>query len=304
MKTCLTIVPYQLDDIEIDNLLDSSNDILVLSMPVMLQLDRRGINYLTLNSFITQDENFNYLKVFSKEFMVFLNDCDQIAEEAFHKKLLFSFNGFRFYHRCEHLMFSQMLMDRIDKKYDEVFLFTKNEEEVTVSTECNFSSLHLPMENLFGLDGLVNCFLIGFSKDKLTTISIQHSNKILSIANYPYKIFFRELPNILVRKIRKNIQQLKLVIQKKDKLIWVDYVSYDLERIQEMNPDVKFIAVMDKFIEEANLCHAKDVTKLELEIEELSKQFFKKWLPRYSSITVSFFKNYTLNVVSKNSITA
>ena len=58
MKTCLTIVPYRLDNNEINNLLDSSNDILAITMPVMSQLDSLGISYLNSKDFINSVESF------------------------------------------------------------------------------------------------------------------------------------------------------------------------------------------------------------------------------------------------------
>lgn len=299
MKTSLTVVPYYLDDNEIEYLSESPNDILALSMSAMSQLDRKEINYLTLNSFITQEENFSYLKDFSEEFILFLKKCDELAEESINVEHSFSFNGFRFFHRLSHLMFSQVLMDKIDKKYDTVSIFSKNKKKMSVDIEYDFSSLHFPMDALLGVDGLVNCFLIGFSKHKLTIIPKQKNKKVLSIINYPPKIFLRELPGIVNRRIKKNINKLKSVFQNKEKIFWVTDISYDLEPIKKMNPHFKFIPITHQLIKPANACPAEDTTRLESEIEIIGKQFFRTWLPRFTPITLSLFKKFTSNIVSR-----
>ena len=295
----LIIIPYYLDELSIDSIRNSTCDILALSLPVIQQLDSEKIIYFTLGNFINQKDFDTHLSKLTKSLTDFLKINDSLSKDQFSLERLFSSNGFWFLHRLSHLSFLQMLIDSLENKYDQIEIYLRKNNHSKKDISINFHSLNFPINNLCGLDGIVESLNIGLKNKIVNKINILETTKNLNSLNQPVMQLLKRLPEITLRKIKEKFEKLVCSLSLRKKLFWTTFISYDVDRLKNKKYSWNFKPIMKTQSLLANDCVAEDTTELRERIYPLSNDFIMKWIPSFSNKFQAIIDGYVENIISR-----
>jgi len=295
----LIILTHRPDESSGEDILSNCGDILALSLPAIQYLDAKQIAYFSLGDFIKQKEHDVYLSVFSEAFSEFLENCDHQSEKLMSTKKLFSSNGFGFLHLCLHLSMSQILMDKLEKQYDHIDLYTLIQSSSYERQKIDFFSLQIYINSLTGLDGLVECLILGMKIKKIHRMDADQNFQQCAFLNQPLNQLVKRSPEVVTRRFREFIKNLIHSIQAKKGIFWVTDKDYNIKNIEMLCAEWHFKPFLKKEMLIANKSRSIDTSLLEERIIGFSKIFFGRWLPRFSSILLDIIRDYIQNVVAK-----
>jgi len=294
MKNKIKIIACEIKQEDISRLKSSSADILAASPISIEQLEKNGIKFLTLNDFIGQKEFYNELHALSLSYDIFIHNCDLLGKAEIGIDNLFSSNNFRIFHRMSHLMFSHILIRKIEEEYNLIEVFRNEENQERININHDFTSLHLPIEKLTGTEGLMNCLRIGLEVNRYSEFYFSKDRRVCSIKNYPIHLFFKAIPQNLIFLCSRFFNSLEKYTQKSKKITHkfvATEMLYDIERINDSLPSFQIVPIRTRAINALKTADSSVNDEFITEIENLSKAFFEMKMPKFSGIMIEIFRN-------------
>ena len=275
---------------------DKNYDILTLTINHHYYLKNNGINHLTIESFYDDAYQEKLSNIFFKKIREWLSKSDDAMLSKKNLNSAFSGNGFWFMHRLSDLFYIQYCINKITDKYQTIELIT--DEDIKNIEKFNFNFKDLSFGNIFNSKNnrLVN--LISYALPDI---------KVLKVKGKDYSFFL--LPNIIfsphwiidgvIRKFNLFKDSIYLRVNKKNKLFWKLQDGFELKEIELNAKNFKFINIKNKIISDLFISDSKLVIESNSDIEDLSKLFFREFLPSFDLLLNNLIQQYIKNGLSK-----
>ncbi len=271
------------------------SDLLALSLPTMVILDKKNIKNKILEDYFPHENCYKDTEEFAAAHGAWLKKCDSLCQKKIDINRAFSSNGFWFLHRLSDLRYIHSILDRISEQYESIEVITPVEVEALQTATVNFSTLSFP---IFG-SGIGH--VLKFIKAGLPDLTIHcynsNSKTTLTIFGGPVGFFIKRLPEIIVRHSMKSFSAVIALFRPKNAMYWVVQGGYDVDVLRNNWKDKKFNYIWQGEIKSANKSSVTIDKELVNEIMNETELFINSCLPRYEEWLSLLIQSYVESIV-------
>ena len=271
-------------------------DILTLTINHHYYLKSKDINHLTIESFYDDLYQEKLNNIFIKKTKEWLSDSDDIMFGKRKLKSAFSGNGFWFMHRFTDLFYIQYCINKIADRYQTIELIT--DKDIKNIEKLNFNFKDLSFGNIFNSENnrLVN--LILYALPDIKVLKVKGNNYGSFLSHYiTFNLFW--IIDGLIRRFNLFKDSFYLKLNKKNKVFWNLQEGYDLREIELNAKNFRFINIKNKIINELITSNSKFGIESNNAVENLSKLFFREFLPSFEVLLNNLIHQYIKNGLSK-----
>jgi len=283
-----------------DKLPDDSFDILAITAPAIAKLKLSNRSFLTLEDLYSFNKSYEDKIFFAKNLDRWMQKCDEVCEQYLNIPRVLSSNGFWILHRLSDLNYIHNIIEIIDSRYEYIELWTDFNVPMLQNPKVDFNSLNMPC---FG-SGLTH--LLIFIKAGLPQIIVKtNRSDFYNVMNpvvgvYPYWLYLKRLPEIIIRRSKKMINFYWYKMNKRSiGNLWVVQNGYDVEILKNANMEWNFNSIINIEITYANASLFENNKVLNSILKKNSNLFFSKHFPRFLNWLNLWFEQYQNNVIFK-----